>query len=336
MKSRNLFAALSLCLVATVEAGPAHTFKIATIAPDGSAWMTEFRAAAVEIGKRTEGRVAFKFYPGGVMGNAQSVLRKVRIGQLHGGAFTGGEIAEVYPDSRIYGLPLAFRDQGELDFVRERMDASFNAGLEAAGWVNFGFADGGFAVLMSTEPVQRITDLKRHKAWVPEGDPASYAMIQALGIPPVTLPLTDVMTGLSTGLIGTIGASPLGAVALQWHTKVRYFTEAPFAWLMGVFCIDKKQFDKLSAADQAAMREVLGATFRKLNAQNRIDDARAREALLKQGLKAQRFLPEDLAQLERIAAEENRKLAERGLFDARLHAQLVELTRQYRAGGAKR
>ncbi len=321
---------------AVVSAGPALGIKIATIAPDGSTWMTEFRAASAEIEKRTQGRVGFKFYPGGVMGNDQSVLRKMRIGQLHGAAFTGGGLAEVYADSRIYGLPFLFRDEAELDFVRSKMDATFNTGLEQAGLVNFGFADGGFALLMSVPPIAKLDDLKKSKTWVPEGDPTAYGMMQALGFPPVTLPLTDVMTGLSTGLIGTVGSSPIGAVAFQWHTKVRYVSDLPFAWLFGVFCIDKKVFDKVPAADQAIVREVLTATFKKLNVQNRIDGLRAREALNKQGLQTFKFNAEDVAKFERTGAQVASDLAVKGSFDTKLYGQVVTLRDQYRAGAAKR
>ena len=336
---RPLVRALALAsalAAATAAAGPAHTIKIATIAPDGSSWMTEFRAASAEIEKRTQGRVGFKFYPGGVMGNDQSVLRKMRIGQLHGGAFTGGGLAEVYADSRIYGLPFLFRDEAELDYVRARMDATFNSGLEQAGLVNFGFADGGFALLMSVPPIARLDDLKKTKTWVPEGDPIAYGMMQALGFPPVTLPLTDVMTGLSTGLIGTVGSSAIGAVAFQWHTKVKYVSDLPFAWLYGVFCIDKKVFDKVPAADQAIVREVLTATFKKLNVQNRSDGLRAREALDKQGLKTFQFNAEDVAKFERTGAMVASELAAKGSFDPKLYAQVIALRDQYRASKAKR
>lgn len=324
------------CIAGLASAGPANTFKIATMAPDGSSWMTEFRLASAEIEKRTQGRVGFKFYPGGTMGNDQSVLRKMRIGQLHGAALTGGGVAEVYPDSRIYSLPFLFRDQAELDFVRSKMDSTFNTGLEQAGLVNFGFADGGFALLMSVPPLTKLDDLKKSKTWVPEGDPSAYAMIQALGIPPVTLPLTDVMTGLSTGLVGTIGNSALGAVVLQWHTKVKYVSDLPFAWVYAMFCIDKKVFDKLSAADQAVVRDVLTGTFKKLNVQNRIDDARAREALNKQGLQTFKFNPEDVARFEQTAAQVANQLAASGSFDAKLYGQVITLRDQYRAGTAKR
>ena len=41
-------------------------------------------------------------------------------------------------------------------------------GLEAAGFVNFGFAAGGFAIVMSNTPVKGLDDLKGKRVWVPE------------------------------------------------------------------------------------------------------------------------------------------------------------------------
>src|SRR5690606_35509804 len=77
---------LSILLAGAVAALPAVAaeLKVATIAPDGSHWMREMRAAAAEIEERTGGSVEIKFYPGGVMGNDAQVLRKIRVGQLHG------------------------------------------------------------------------------------------------------------------------------------------------------------------------------------------------------------------------------------------------------------
>ena len=124
------------------------TFKIATISPDGTRWMNMMRAAANDIKSQTNGRVRFKFYPGGVMGNDSSVMRKIRIGQLHGAAFTGGGLAEAYPDIAIYGLPMLFANLAEVDYVRARMDKVFEAGMEDAGFVNFGIVEGGFAMFM--------------------------------------------------------------------------------------------------------------------------------------------------------------------------------------------
>ena len=94
--------------------------KIATVAPEGSQWMLDLKAGAKEVEQRTEGRVTFKFYGGGVMGNDKKVLRKIRIGQLHGGIFTANGLTERYRDIALYGLPMVFRSQDEVDYVRKQ------------------------------------------------------------------------------------------------------------------------------------------------------------------------------------------------------------------------
>ena len=70
----TLTTALLLALL-FIDRAQAQDIKIATIAPDGTAWMQEMRRGAGEIAERTAGRAVFKFYPGGAMGNDKSVLR---------------------------------------------------------------------------------------------------------------------------------------------------------------------------------------------------------------------------------------------------------------------
>ena len=90
---RGLLLVAGVLALAASSTASARTLKIATIVPDGSSWLVEMRKAGDEIKERTEGRVKLKFYPGGVMGSDKTVLRKVRVGQLQGGAFTSGALA---------------------------------------------------------------------------------------------------------------------------------------------------------------------------------------------------------------------------------------------------
>lgn len=321
---------LLIALLLSVLPAQAQTFKIATLAPDGSSWMNEMRAAGKQINERTDGRVEFRFYPGGVMGNDQSVLRKMRIGQLHGAAFTTGGIAEVYPDMQILGLPFLFRDLNEVDFLREQLDPVFRKGLEDAGFVNFGIAEGGFAKIMSTRPIRETGDFKNEKAWVPDNDRIAYRVMAGLGVSPVPMPITDVLTGLQTGLVSVIGASPLGAIAFQWHTRVKYMTDEPLSYLAGVFVIDKRNFNKLSAADQKVVRDVMDAMYASLNEQNRKDNARAHEALRQQGVEFIQATPEALEHWRTIAMRVNRELAEEGRFSPELTERAYKLLQEYR------
>ncbi len=326
-------ALLLLCLIA-LPLPAATTLKIATIAPDGTSWMKQMRAAAKQIEQGSEGRVKLRFYPGGVMGNDNSVLRKIRVGQLHGGAITGGGLSAVYADAQVYTLPFQFRNLQEVDAVRRVMDPLIIEGLHKAGYVSFGLSEGGFAYLLSNAPVKTTEDMRGLKIWIPEGDKINARMFEALGISPIPLPLTDVMTGLQTGLIDTIASSPIGAIALQWHTRVKYLTQVPLAYLYATLVITEKALAKLDQADRELVTRVLQETFSELDAQNRQDNRQALEALQGQGIE---FEEPSLAQRQEWEKHANSMLltlSSQGLFDAAMLKQMQQLIQSVRSTGS--
>lgn len=317
--------ALTICGMAN-----AAVLKIATVTPEGSQWMKDMRASAREIRERTEGRVQIKYYGGGVMGNDTKVLGKIRIGALQGGAFTPTALASLYSDLNLYGLPLVFDSEEEAAYVRERLDTRLRAGLEDAGFVNFGFAAAGFANIMSNTPVRTLDDLKGQRVWVPEGDTISYISMQSLSLSPVTLSLTDVLTGLQTGLIDIVGIPPIVALVLQWHTKIRYVTELPLVYTFGFMVVDKKVFQKISPADQATVRDVMGRTYEKFDRANLIDNQAARDALLNTGIESISLDEVELERLRGLLRQSNRSLAEKGLFTLELYDEMMMYVQEYR------
>ena len=242
------------------------------------------RAGADAVKKRTDDRVEIKYYPGGVMGDEATVLRKIKIGQLQGGAFTGGELSAVDKDAQIYSLPFLFKTQDEVDKVRAQIDPLLKKSFEDAGFEAVGISGGGFAYLMSVKDIRNKDDLKAAKVWVPQGDHIAEAGFKAGGVTPIPLPLADVYTSLQTGLIDTAANTPAGSIAFQWHTKVKHMVDLPLTYVVGILVIEKKLFDALSADDRKALNEELGAAFARLEKINRADNAQARDVLQKQGV----------------------------------------------------
>ncbi|MCG8566030.1 MAG: TRAP transporter substrate-binding protein DctP, partial [Desulfobacterales bacterium] len=265
-----------LCLLVMWPAlASAVTLKIATISPEGSMWMSKMRQGAKEVAQATDNRVKLKFYPGGVMGNDKAVLRKIRVGQLHGGAVVGGSLSDFFPANQIYAQPMKFSRMEEVDYVREHLDDFILEGLDQAGFVTFGLTGGGFAYIMSREPIESVADLKKRKVWIPDNDKISQEAVGVFGITPIPLPLADVRTALQSGLIDTVATSPIGAVILQWHTQIKYITNIPLIYLHAVLAIDKKRFNRISKADRAVVSQIMTRIFSEIDHQNREDDSKA-------------------------------------------------------------
>jgi TRAP-type C4-dicarboxylate transport system substrate-binding protein len=258
-------------------------------------------------------------------------LRKIQIGQLHGGTFSPTDFQKRFPDMNIYGLPFVFQSEDEVDYVRKFLDAKLQAGFDELGFVTFGFASGGFAIVMSNEPVRSHADLKGKKVWLPEGDLISYEAMKALQLSPYTAPITDVLTGLQTGLIDIVAIPPVVALALQWHTKVKYVTEVPVLYVMGFMAIQKKAFGRLDAADREIVREVLTRIYEDVNARSRQEALNATEALASVGLEMVEADDGEFEKMRRISIETNRQMAQKGMFSLELLEEMQRHIEDFRS-----
>ena len=327
-------AAMSLAMIASADD---VVFKIATLSPDGSSWMKQMRSAGDAIEQRTAGRAKFKFYPGGVQGDDKAVLSRIRIGQLQGGAMTGGAFEAIYPDSQLYNLPLAFMSFDEVDYVRNKLDKTLVAGFESKGFITFGMAEGGLAYIMTKgEAINKPLDLQKHKIWAPPDDQISQTAFATINITAIPLGLGDVLAGLQTNLVDTIASPPGPAILMQWHSQMKSLTAVPLSYIYGILAIDKKAFSKLSAADQAIVRDEMQKSFTALDKQNRLDNLSAMDALSKQGIVVVHPADGDLKAWYQVGEQAQNKLLEKGVISQAMYQQLQSALAEYRKSKAKK
>jgi TRAP-type C4-dicarboxylate transport system substrate-binding protein len=165
---------------------------------------------------------------------------------------------------------------------------------------------------------------------MPEGDEIGEAILDAAGLAPIPLAISDVLTGLQTGLVNTVAAPPVGAVALQWFTKVKYLLELPIIYTYGFVVVDAKALGRLDDADQEIVREVLTRVTAQLDGETRGNNEEARQALVKQGIKIVTPAPEVEQQWYEIAAEARQNLVEKGAVGAELVARIEGTLQEYR------
>lgn len=261
-----------------------YTIKFASIAPEGSTWLNVMREFDTAIRKESGGRLGFKIYAGAVQGEDKDVIRKIRLGQLHSAGLTGFGLGEIASKLRILDSPSLFENHEEVDRVYAALDKELTQALQDNGFMLLGWAEVGFVYVFTNSPVRTTADMKGVKMWMWEGDQVAEATFKAFDVNPSPLAITEVLTSLQTGLINGVYASPLGLIALQWQTRVKYMMGVPLANASGAVVVSKKFYDGLPAD----LQEILLRNGRKymlsLTKKSRDENAQAIETLKKNGI----------------------------------------------------
>ncbi len=247
MVLRLLASALLLFSLSTSVSAKTYVLKFATLMPTGTSWTNLLDDWVKEVEQKSEGRLKFKMYPGGVMGDEPDVLRKIRKGQLHGGMFTGYGIGRIHSPARVLEVPFLFKNTDESDYVRERIMSELEAGFRESGFELLGWPEVGFIHFFSKQPIKSMDDIRKLNIWLWQGDPLGEAFFKAAAIDPIPLSIMDVYTQLSArhGSIDTVYTSSFGAIALQWYTKLSYASHIPFTNAIGGLIVSNRFYDKL-------------------------------------------------------------------------------------------
>lgn len=287
---------MSMCFAAPI--------KVGVLAPEGTNWAKNLSEMAKEIKSKTNGEVNIKFYFGGSQGDEPDVLRKIRVGQLQGGIFTGKTLGEINGDVRVIELPFSFFENRQKAWnTVEKMTPFFNTKFDKSGFKNLGFFEIGIVYFVSSKEAKSISDLSGLKIWSWEGDKLVSTMIDSMKLISVPLPLTDVLSSLSTGVIDAAYAPPLGILSLQWNTKIKYLVNFPLSFSIGAFLINEKTWASISPANQKIVNEISSLYVSNVNKANEKDNIDALEVLKSGGIQFVDFAASDVAKGKELRAE---------------------------------
>lgn len=282
----------------------ALTLKVGVLAPEGTNWSNSLKKMGKEIKDATDGKVKLKIYFGGSQGDEPDVLRKIRVGQLHGGIFTGKTLGDIYGDVRVMEIPFTFfGDRDKAWKVLEGMTPYFNTGFEKNEFVNLGFFELGSVYFVSQKSTPNIDSLKGVKIWSWEGDKLVDSMISTLNLVSVPLPLPDVLSSLSTGIVHAAYAPPMGIIALQWNTKVKYLVDFPLSYSIGAFLVDKKTWSKIPKQYHQKITDISNRYVAQVNKANKKDNQDALAVMKSMGIQFLDFPKSDLERGKKLRSD---------------------------------
>src|SRR6476469_3083980 len=270
---------LPLVTVFATTARGETVVRLASAAPEGTAWARELRNVGRDVEMATGGEVKVKWYFGGIAGDELQAGERIRRGQLDGAASGGMLCMRLAPSMRVLRIFGMFQNRDESAYVLGRLKPILDKEFSAQGFSNLVEVGLGPDVLFTREPVQNMADLKRARFWFWDLDEVHREQLPLLGIHGVPRPLTDAARAFERGEVDGFFGLPTAALAFQWVNQVRYVTDLRLGFLSGCLIVANRSFDSLPLAGQQAFR----AAAAKLQA--RVEDmGRQQDAALLNGL----------------------------------------------------
>lgn len=306
--------------------------KMGTLAPEGSSWMKTFNTMNTEVMKKTENKVQFRIYPGGVLGDEMDMLRKLKIGQIQGVALTSAGLSTLFKEMDVLQVPFLFQSYEEVDIVLKKMDSFFRKGFEDNGYMHLGWSEAGFVYLMSTLPISSVADLKKAKVWIWEESPMSKAIFDEAGVKAIPLTVPDVLVGLQTGLVEVVYAPPTGAISLQWFTRVKYLTDFPLVYLAGAVVVKKDIFKQIPQTSQNFILESFQQHLDQLKTITRNENRDAVKVMVKNGVKMISPPKDQIDEYKRLSNKAMGHISGK-TFSKKVLDEVTSLLESYRIGG---
>lgn len=298
MSSQKFFSirpvlALALVFALLAPAASARSvIKMASLVPDASVWGKILKDMGAEWQEATDGEISLRLYGGGVAGTEADVVRKMRIGQLHAAALSVAGLTTIDEGFEIFEIPMFFESYEELFHVLEKTRPMLEKRLADKGYVLLNWGQAGWIHIFSKKPVGGVDDLRKLKMFSVADNEAMLQLWRRNGFQPVSLAVTDMLTGLQTGMIEAMPTTPLAALSLQWFRQTPYMQDLGLAPLVGATVITQRAWDKISAEHQKTLRSVALKTEKRLMTEIPEQDRRAIEQMKQRGVTVTPVTPE--------------------------------------------
>src|SRR5262249_12163675 len=312
-------AVVSLAIALLAAPSAQTTIKLATLVPEGSVWDQTIKKMGEDFKQATGGRFALTVYSGGAQGDEAMVLRKMRLDALQAAAFTSIGLGTIDSSFNVFNIPFFLQNYDELNYVQEKMTPELRKRTEAKGFVLVNWGHGGWAQVFTKKPVQTVDDLKKIKLYTSAGSDAMVQWFKANGFEPRAMAMTDIMTGLTTGMIEGRPTPPPAALNFQWYRKTPYMLDLGLAPIIGANVITKKTWNAIPAEDRPKLLEAGQVMEKKLQVDVPKQEQAAIAAMSQRGLTVTKATgTEWKTQLEGLAKTMRGQMVPPDIFDMAL------------------
>jgi TRAP-type transport system periplasmic protein len=277
-------AIVAIALVVSHVVSAQTALKLASIVPQGSIWDKNLKQMGDEWKEATGGRITVSVFSGGTQGDEQTVLRKMRLDAIQAAAFSNVGLGSIDSSFNVFDIPFFFDSYDELNYVTEKLTPVLRKRIEARGFVLLNWGHVGWTQVFTKKPVATVDDLKHIKLWTSAGNDRMVQWFKANGFEPRAMATSDILTGLTTGMIEGLPTTPLVAMLFQWDKQTPYMLELGLAPIVGAGVMTAKAWKAIPEADKPKLLAAAAGVEQRLRAEVPKLDADAVTQMTKRGL----------------------------------------------------
>ena len=257
--TKRTFSRLALAAATSmlfISPAMAETIRLGTVVSAPHPWIDAAEAFKAEVAEATDGRIDVQIFPGGQLGNDQTMVDEIRIGttdMIIGGVMN---ISPYTPEFEIFSLNYLFEDMDKFRAATSPDSPVFdyfdNAMQESGVGLKLLSLTGGGTRNLSTNtgPVTQPSDLQGIKMRV-TGSRLDAEMWQSVGALTTSLPWTEIYTGLQTGVVGAFESTISGYYSSRLYEVAPYHAKTEHQVMMSHISISENRFNRFSEEDQA-------------------------------------------------------------------------------------
>ncbi|MDY6832123.1 MAG: TRAP transporter substrate-binding protein DctP [Thermodesulfobacteriota bacterium] len=271
--------------IARADTAPKVVWKVGTLTPKGVGWAHQFETIMMPVIQfGTSGELKVKVYWGGLMGDDEDIVAKMRVGQLQAAGLTGQGATIACPEFAVVELPFLFKSYAEVDHIREKMWPEFDRLMQARGFKLLAWLDQDFDQIYSVKwSFTDLADFQKARFMTWYGTLEEH-LLKSLNASPIPVNIPELAPSLRQGVADSLIAPALWMIATQLYPVVNYMVPLNIRYSPAVVVCTLDAWNGLSASSRAGLGAARPEMEKEFVAATRRDNAKAMDAMVKYGI----------------------------------------------------
>ncbi|MDR2467585.1 MAG: TRAP transporter substrate-binding protein DctP [Spirochaetaceae bacterium] len=235
-----------MCSAAGMVFAAPIQIKLASIAPEATAWGRALNQMAKEWAAATGGEVRLIVYHNGMLGSAEGeVLKKLRMNQVQAAVFTSVGMNGISKKIFTLSAPLLVRNDEEMDYVLSSLGPDLEQTIEQSGFKLAAWSRVGWIRFFGRQPISAPDDLRKQKLAAPDDMPELSNIFKSMGYTCIPVSYNDTLIALSSNKVDAVFQVPPFVAAMQIFGVAKNMCQLDVAPVLGGIVMNQATWKRI-------------------------------------------------------------------------------------------